>query len=65
MSNESEEMVRVLRRWSEAYPEDIFPPVTQEDRDNHPGVVTRAAAQMGRHMAKFMSEAADCIEKLE
>lgn len=53
-----------LKDAAEAYPVDIFPPVTAEQRDTYPAVVTRASAQMGRHFSPMFIEAAKEIEIL-
>ena len=43
-----------------AYPEDIFPDTTQEERDvvikKYPGFIDRTSAKMGRHLAKVIKE---------
>lgn len=61
----SEELIRTLRSFSEAYPEEVFTPLTDEDRKLHGILITRASAGMGRHCAKFMREAADALERTE
>jgi hypothetical protein len=57
-------LVERLRSLADAYPADVFPPVTDEDRANQPSLVTRASASMGRHFAPTFTEAADEIERL-
>lgn len=58
-----ERLLRQLRSWSKAYPEDVFIPFTEEERKEHSLIITRASGAMGRHMAKFTDEAADYIEQ--
>jgi hypothetical protein len=59
----STELVMKLLGFCSAYPEDIFPPLTKAERAGLPsGVIDRASAAMGRHLAKFAKEAADALE---
>ena len=53
-----------LKDAAQAYPADIFLPVTREQREAHPQIVTRASAAMGRHFSPMFTEAADEIERL-
>jgi hypothetical protein len=57
-------IVRDLRSFAEAYPEDVFRPLTDADRKEHSVLITRASAQMGRHFGKWATKAADTIEAL-
>lgn len=45
-----------------AYPQDIFPDTSQEERDDvierYPGFIDRTSAMMGRHIAKVIRERA-------
>lgn len=54
-----------LRDAAQAYPEDVFPPVTDEDREKCGFAVTRAAAAMGRHFSPMLTATADRIAELE
>ena len=63
LSDADEELVRRLRDFARAYPEDIFLPMNDDDK-KHPGTITRASASMGRHFAKWFTRAADRIEAL-
>jgi len=58
---EFEEAAWRLQKWAEAYPEDIFRPLTDLDRKEHPGLITRASAGMGRHMSPFMLKWANLL----
>lgn len=58
------DIVDRLRSCSVAYPEDVFPAITDEDRKAHPVLISRASAAMGRHMSKVFNQAADEIERL-
>jgi len=50
----------ILNEIEAAYPEDIFPDTTQEERDpvikQHPGLIDRVSAGMGRHLVKLIRE---------
>jgi hypothetical protein len=61
----SEELVHRLRGLAQAYPEDIFGPVTPQEVKEHAGLITRNSAAMGRHLGQFFTEAANAIERLE
>lgn len=54
-----------LRSLANAYPEDIFGPVTEAEVKEHASLITRNSAAMGRHLGKFLLEAADEIDRLE
>jgi hypothetical protein len=57
------ELVAKLLGFSSAYPEDMFPPLTKAEIAELPrGILDRASAAMGRHVAKFAKEAADAVE---
>jgi hypothetical protein len=56
-------LVAKLLGFTSAYPEDIFPPLTKAEIAELPrGILDRASAAMGRHVAKFVQEAADAVE---
>lgn len=48
-----------------AYPEDVFPALTSEERALHGMVIQLASAAMGRHMAPMLLEAAAILRKLQ
>jgi hypothetical protein len=58
-----------LRDFAEAYPEDLFSPLTKEEverlqsKGRH--LLDRASAGMGRHFAPYAIQAADRIRDLE
>lgn len=54
-----------LRACAMAYPEEMFPPLTDDDRRSHGVLVSRAAAAMGRHFAPLFTGAAGAIERLQ
>lgn len=58
------DFIDTLRGFTKAYPEDIFTPLTEAERKQMGSLLDRASAGMGRHMAKFMAQAADMIERL-
>ncbi len=61
--NDYADIVPRLRSFAEAYPTDIFPPLTDAERGElKRGVMDRIGASMGRHCSKFMTEAADAID---
>lgn len=51
-------MEETLRSFEQAYPEDVFPPTTQEEREliiqQYPGFIDRTSAMMGRHIVKAL-----------
>lgn len=61
------EAARKLRDFGRAYSEEIFSPVSAGERSwlhkERPGLQDRIAADMGRHLAEFMDDAADTIDK--
>lgn len=59
-----EAMVKTLRDFAGAYPEDVFIPLTPEETKKYGTIITQASAGMGRHMGKFMLKAAEMIEQL-
>lgn len=61
----NDDFVLRLRSIANAYPEDIFGPVTDDERREHASLITRNSAAMGRHLGKFLAQAADEIERLE
>jgi hypothetical protein len=64
---EIEQIIHRLRQWADAYPEDMFPPLSKEElatiQKVFPGFVDRASASMGRHMGRQLRELADELEK--
>lgn len=62
-----EDIAHRLKGWSEAYPEDIFRPLSEAEIKEvtkvYPGVIDRASAAMGRHFAKQMREMGVALEK--
>jgi hypothetical protein len=60
----SQDIYDQLRGFEHAYPTDIFPPLTEKEIEEHSHIVTKASAQMGRHMAQFTKQAADEIARL-
>jgi hypothetical protein len=60
----TQDIYDVLRGFEHAYPKDIFPPLTEKEIEEHGHIVTKASAQMGRHMAQFTKQAADEIARL-
>jgi len=51
---------QILDEIEKAYPEDIFPPTTEAERqqviEQYPGFIDRTSAMMGRHLAKVIRE---------
>lgn len=60
------ELLRTLDSFGEAYGEDMFPPLTRAERDELAGrgIIDRISAGMGRHLAKFIAQAAAEIRRL-
>lgn len=53
-----------LRGYAKAYPEKIFTPLSQAERDAlPPGTVDRLSAEMGRHFAPTFTRAAVELER--
>lgn len=65
MSDTPRRLVERLRSFAEAYPEDIFIPLTAEETKTYSSIITRASGGMGRHFATFAVSAADEIERLQ
>lgn len=60
-----EELIAELRSFGRAYPEDIFPPLSDEERAAiKPSTLSRISAEMGRHFAQFADKAADRLSSL-
>ena len=61
-------LVERLRSLSEAYPEDVFPPLSQDEimaiHRAHSGFVDRLSAMSRRDLSRIFSDAADLIESL-
>lgn len=53
-------ILEILDEIEKAYPEDMFPPTTEEERqkviEQFPGFIDRTSAAMGRHLAKVIRE---------
>ncbi len=47
-----------LQSWCEAYPEDVFTPLSDEDRRCYPKVISRASGQAGRHFVEVYGKPA-------
>ena len=62
------DIVKVIRDFGRAYPEDVFPYPDQKTRlevlDLYPGFIDGISASMGRHIASKIQPAADEIETL-
>jgi hypothetical protein len=64
MSNE--QLIQRLRHFGDAYPLDVWPPLTEEERRSiSSSLRSRIAAEMGRHCSKIMAEAADALAEAE
>jgi hypothetical protein len=59
------DLVTELRQFAQAYPEEVFGPVTDAEAKEHASLITRNSAAMGRHFAPWFTRAADEIERLE
>lgn len=60
MSNE--ELIERLRHFAEAYPIDVWPELSEEERERvGKNVISRISAGMGRHCSNIMGEAADAL----
>ena len=60
---DDDEQVHQLRQLAQAYPDDVFLPLTDEDRER-PLTITRASAAMGRHFSPTFAAAAARIRTL-
>jgi hypothetical protein len=60
----SQNIYDLLRGFEQAYPKDVFPPLTDQETAEHSEIIAKASAQMGRHMAQFTTQAADEIARL-
>jgi hypothetical protein len=60
----AQEVVARLRDCARAYPDDVFLPLTDEDRAREPVLIMRAFAQMCRHFSSLFTQAADLIDTL-
>ena len=62
-----DDIIHRLRQWADAYPEDIFRPLSENERitihGTYPGYMDRIAATMGRHIGEQMRAIADDLEK--
>jgi hypothetical protein len=62
----NEELINTLRSFGKAYPEDVFKPLLDKEIKDvartYPVFIDRNSAAMGRHCAKFMTEAADALD---
>lgn len=62
-----EEVMHRLRGWANAYPESMFPRLSENERRDlikaFPGFLDRISADMGRHVSNQMQEMADVLEK--
>lgn len=51
---------KILAEIEQAYPEDIFPPTTEGEREDvmerYPGFIDRTSASMGRHLVRVIRE---------
>jgi len=60
------ELADLLESFSRAYPEEIFPPLTEDERKALPrGIIDRCSGAMGRHFAKFAAQAAAALRESE
>ena len=58
----SADLIYRLRQLSEAYPVEVWPALTDAERDSIAGLLDRASAGMGRHFSGVFKEAADALE---
>jgi hypothetical protein len=56
-------LIEQLRQLASAYPVEVFPDLTDEQRAMLGGLIDRASAAMGRHLGPFFTQAADALEK--
>lgn len=60
-----EQLINRLRNIAAAYPEDIFPPLTDQERKQLPrGFIDRISGAMGRFHAPRFTEAADALQSM-
>ncbi len=59
-----QDVIHQMRSIAQAYPEDIFPPLTEAEVKGHSAIVSRASASMGRHFAKILKGMADDLERV-
>jgi hypothetical protein len=64
-SGEVSSLIERLESTARAYPEDVFTPLTDEQKKTYGWVVQAASAGMGRHMAPLLLEAAALLRKLQ
>ena len=64
-AKERRQLVTELRDFARAYPEDIFTPLTDEEREKYGSIITRTAAQTGRHFAPWFLKAAEALDQIE
>lgn len=67
---EVEDLIHQLQSLAGLYPEDIFRPLSEDDRAAIPnltpeGLSDRIAAHMGRHWSKWFTQAADALIALQ
>lgn len=61
---EVDEFVRKLRDFEQAYSTEFFVPLTEAEKNEMGGfLLSRVSAEMGRHLAKFLTQAAARIEQ--
>jgi hypothetical protein len=63
MELDLDDLIHRLRSIGQAYPEDVFPPLSSLEIKQHSAIVSQTAGAMGRHIGKIMIEIADEIEK--
>jgi len=63
---EVHEFVRKLRDFEKAYSTEFFAPLTEAEKDGIGDfLLSRASVEMGRHLAKFLTQAADRIDQAQ
>lgn len=61
---EVDDFVRKLRDFEQAYSTEFFAPLTEAEKDEMGGfLLSRVSAEMGRHLAKFLTQAAAALEQ--
>ena len=63
--NERKALIRELREFARAYPEEIFTPFTDAEREQYAAVITRASGAMGRHLAPWLLSAAKALDQID